>query len=343
MNSAISAKTVVFAAAAFFGFFCVAAAQPPAPPVDTNTETRVYSLGDFNRLCDVSGTYTLEGYIVALVYPQCKPGGACFPVYALISDAPRALIANEKAKTLIAGFYMNNIKETENTLNELRSGHAFRALDIKLGKKLWQLESKREKRLRLRVSATCEARYRRTNLVLEDFCSGPDCAGLPPAPPAETRVHSLGDFNRLRDIPGAYTLINACIVALAYPQCKPGDECFPVYALISDTPQRRIAHKKARALIAGFDRNNVRETENALNELRSGHAFRALDLGLSVTLVRSLVRLEPEKENCCRLRVRSDAPHTLTGFVLEYFCPAPNCAKRDEPVFSTPVQSMDRT
>jgi hypothetical protein len=190
VNRAIPAKPIAFAAAVLFGLPCVALAQAGNFPFAPSVDERVYSLGEFNRLSAVSGIHTVEAHVVALAYLQCKPRGPCpavvAPIAALISDTPGSRIRHTKVKSLIGQFRQNNLTATESALDKLQSGHAFRALDLKYDVKAEQPEP--EKRYRLRIRTTSDARQYPTGLLLEDFCSVSDCAGRSERN-ASTRTH----------------------------------------------------------------------------------------------------------------------------------------------------------
>ncbi|MDR1351191.1 MAG: hypothetical protein LBJ59_10550 [Zoogloeaceae bacterium] len=159
----------------------------PSPP-SGDVGARLYSLDGFNRLGVVAGACRVEAYFVALVYPQCKPGGRCFPVLALISDAPRDRVrANENIRALMDVFHTglrdDQLQRAEAALNEAHSGYAFRVLDISslVGTRLGNVfgnENPWDVRARMRIRARTENRTEndsRQLLVLEDFCAGADC------------------------------------------------------------------------------------------------------------------------------------------------------------------------
>jgi hypothetical protein len=336
MNRAIPAKPIAFAAAALFSLLCAAALaqaenSPSAPPVDE----RVYSLGDFNRMIDRLRPvyiYTVEAYPVKIELPLCIHG-ACAPAFMLISDTPPSRITNARVKELINQFpiYEYNTRTIENALNETQSGHAFRVVNAE---RTVQLEP--EKRYRLRIRATGDERRYRSGFVLEDSCAEPNCGKRRVSTPfADARVYSLGEFSRMRLIPVVHT-VEAHVVALAYPQCKPGGYCPPIAALISDTPKSRIANEKAKRLIYQFTSGTVRETENGLNKLQSGHAFRVLGLKLDLNTGKKLKQAEPEKPYRFRIRVTSN--DAGSGLFMEDFCSVSDCAGRSERDASTHTQ-----
>jgi hypothetical protein len=145
-------------------------------------EKRLYTLGEFNRL-GTAGIYRVEAYLVAWMYPQCKPGGECYPVLALASDAPRGSCENGKIGAVVNAFYSGSLEVALNELNQACPGQTFRLLDVPfvpVGKKLAQEpENRRNGRLRLYI------RIREQDssngfppggfAILEDFCVGVDC------------------------------------------------------------------------------------------------------------------------------------------------------------------------
>ncbi|MDR2786948.1 MAG: hypothetical protein LBD06_01065 [Candidatus Accumulibacter sp.] len=296
-------------------FFCVAVAQAENPPVAPSADTRVLSLGAFNRMIDQLrpvSRYTLEAYVIAVEHPLCSSDGKCAPAFVLFSDMPPERVADERVTSLIRQFpmYEYNTRSMENMLNETRSDHAFLTLNAE---RTARLEA--GKRYRLRIRATQDSWRYRTGFVVEDFS-----AALASATPAKNqRVYSVDNFNRLRATPALYT-VDAHVVALAFPQCKPGGVCYPVFALLSDAPRERIANEKVETLIRQFYyEKSVEETEKALNETRSGHVFLALDLKFA----QKSGELEPGTRYRLRIRVirAPDHSRTLTGLVLEDFSP----------------------
>jgi hypothetical protein len=323
-GSRLLKRAFVSAVALFCLCSGIVLAAPENPLSAPSAAVRIYSLGEFNQLRPVS-LPTVKAYVIRMEYPLCDPQGECAPAFALLSDTPRERIADKRVEELIGQFplYEYNTRTIENALNETRSGHAFLVLNAE---RTVKLES--GKRYRLRMRATRDAWRYRSGLVLEDFCAEVDptgrgkqkaCAAL-----TKARTLSLADFNRLRATPVIHT-IEAYIVALEYPMCKVGGECHPVLALLSDTPPSRIVNKKVSALIRQFYPGNVMEIEKSLNETRSGHAFRVINLEFEPRSE----QLEPEKRY--RLRIRAtDNPVSSTGLVLEDFCFVPDCAKHDE-------------
>ncbi|MDR2366184.1 MAG: hypothetical protein LBD68_10115 [Zoogloeaceae bacterium] len=311
---ALPLKRALASAAALFclcpgGVLAAPENLPSAPRVDAHVD----SLGDFNWMFNdqlrPASRYTLDAYLIALERPLCSPDDECVPAFALFSDAPPERIADERVTSLIRRFplYEYNTRSMENMLNETRSGHAFLTLNAE---RTARLEA--GKRYRLRIRATQDSRRYRTGFVVEDFSAAP--ASATPAMPAKNpRVYSVVDFNRER-APVIHT-VKAYVVALMYPQCKPGGVCPPVCALLSDTPLERIADEKVKTLIRQFG-ENAGAAEKALQETRSGHAFRAIDLKAN----KKSGQLEPGKRY--RLRIRVNAMNdSRAGLVLEDFSP----------------------
>ncbi|MDR0737430.1 MAG: hypothetical protein LBF51_11505 [Zoogloeaceae bacterium] len=301
------------ALAALFCFSCVAAARAENPPAAPSADTRVLSLGEFNRTLGSSrpvSRYTLEAYVIAVEHPLCDAQGKCAPAFALFSDTPPERVADERVTSLIRQFpmYEYNTRSMENMLNETRSGHAFLTLNAE---RTTRLEA--GKRYRLRIRATQDSWRYRTGFVVEDFSAAPASAA-PTMSAKNPRVYSVDDFNRLR-APVIYT-VEAHVVALAYPECKPGGVCLPIFALLSDTPLERIADEKVKTLIRRFG-ENAGAAEKALHETRSARAFRAIDLK-----VNKKSGLEPGKRYRLRIRVSAmNDSRYFTGLVLEDFSP----------------------
>ncbi|MDR3157984.1 MAG: hypothetical protein LBU11_03015 [Zoogloeaceae bacterium] len=165
--------------------FCSAVLAAPETPSSAPVEeadTRLYSLGEFNRL-GAAGVYRVEAYLLTWMYPQCKPGGECHPVLALASDAPRGACEKGKINAVRNAFYNGSLEVALNGLHQACPGRAFRLLDVPfvpVGKKLDQEpENRRNGRLRLRV----RIRPKDSSIglpsgrfaILEDFCVGADC------------------------------------------------------------------------------------------------------------------------------------------------------------------------
>ncbi|MDR3055141.1 MAG: hypothetical protein LBU53_07045 [Zoogloeaceae bacterium] len=149
-----------------------AAAQTGNSPMPETCAPPLSSLATFNQLLEqglVEDVYVVKAYFVILLYPQCKPGGECPPIAALISDTPRSCITNEKVKALIDRVSAQNVKEIEKTLNELRAGYVFRALDINYEKfRHPQSKNPLEAIYKLSIRKTDAPRHR-TGFVLEGF------------------------------------------------------------------------------------------------------------------------------------------------------------------------------
>jgi hypothetical protein len=306
--------------------FCLCSAVLAAPEKPSAPAERLYSVAEFNRLG--AGVYWVEAYIAAQYYPSfCAYGRRCPPPFhALISDAPGARVcADEKvcfsASTFPIGqgsYYRARYMETAPGRTD--SGDAFRVLEN--GQYGLLNDQNVPMRLRIRVPDD-PGKF----ALLEDFCVGADC---------EKRLYSLGEFNRM-DAMGGYW-VAAYLVALRTPKCKPGGDCHPEFALLSDAPRASCENGKIDALMNAFDKEQGHVVETALDELNqacSGHVFRLLGI-VPFTPVEKKLLQEPENRRNGRLHVRVRLNYAQQGSAiglppvtfLEDFCIGADCEKQ---------------
>jgi hypothetical protein len=320
--------------------------NPPSAPAG-KLDTRFYSLGEFNRLG--AGVYWVEAYIVMLDYPQCKSPYACFPILALISDAPRGSCENGNIDALEKAFEggeMNSSKRKKAALNQLNkacSGNIFRLLKIKrasAGGRLFHESANRlNGRLRLRIrvqdgSDGSDASLSRNFALLEDFCAGADDC---------PRLYSLGEFNQMNAAAGVYR-VEAYTVALDYQKCEspPCPSSPPlVRALISSTPRNACANGKIETLFETLrEQREDAHVKAALNELSracSGSDFRLLDVSRFVQqkfVWQKVQPVLPDAKERARFYIRIRAQDGSDNYpppghfaIWEDFCAGTDCEK----------------